>query len=84
MHAAGGKSDPYFEIRRAFGPGYESPSAFQGKEPYRGKHVDKPLYKSEYVANDLNPTWKARALDLNRCDLSCGERSTVTETNIVI
>jgi len=66
VHNAGGKSDPYFEIRSAFGRGYVSPSAKQGKEPYQGKHDDKPLYKSEHVSNDLNPIWKARALDLNR------------------
>jgi hypothetical protein len=63
---AGGKSDPYFEIRSAFGRGYVSPSTMQGKEPYQGKHNDKPLYKSEYVSKDLNPIWKAQALDLNR------------------
>ncbi len=70
MSTAGGKSDPYFEIRRAFGPGYESPGTKQGKEPYQGKHVDNPLYRSEYVLNDLNPVWKAHVLDLNRCGLT--------------
>jgi hypothetical protein len=66
MPTAGGKSDPYFEIRRAFGPGYESPSTKKGKEFYQGRHVDNPLYRSEQVPKDLNPVWRARALDLNR------------------
>ncbi len=42
----------------------------QGAKPYQGKHVAKPLYKSEYVSNDLNPTWKALVLDLNRRGLN--------------
>jgi hypothetical protein len=65
---AGGKSDPYYKIRQAFGPGYQSPDVKAG---YKGKHKCKSLYKSEVVPNNLNPEWKARLLDLNRCARCC-------------
>ena len=62
----GGKSDPYYEVRRAFGEGYKSPTL---NPQYMGEHdsADAPFYKSEYIKNELNPTWKAHVLDLRRC-----------------
>ena len=65
---AGGKSDPYYKIRQAFGPGYQSPDVNAG---YNGKHKCKALYKSEVVPRNLDPVWKTRLLDLNRCTRCC-------------
>ncbi len=60
---SGGKSDPYYKIRQAFGLGYQTPDVKKG---YKGKHKCKALYKSEVVPNNLDPLWKVHLLDLTR------------------
>jgi hypothetical protein len=69
----GGLSDPYFTIRKAFGPGYTPPNKdSQGRDAkpyYEGKHKDPPFLKSEYITKDLNPSWKTCAIDLERCGI---------------
>ena len=69
----GGLSDPYFTIRKAFGPGYTPPNKdSQGRDSkpyYEGKHKDPPFLKSEYITKDLNPSWKTCAIDLERCGI---------------
>lgn len=72
----GGKSDPYYEIRPAFGPGYVTPNHDVNGRPlatrvYAGKHSDKAFLKSDVVKNELNPRWKTHLLDLTElCHLN--------------
>jgi hypothetical protein len=75
----GGKSDPFFEIRPAFGaPGgitYVSPNKDSRgndlpKRSYEGKHQTRPFVKSEVVLNQLNPSWKTILIELNELILN--------------
>jgi len=70
----GGKSDPYYQIRPAFGaPGgipYVSPNKdSRGNDlptrNYEGAHRTRAFLESEVVANQLNPVWSTQLLDLN-------------------
>ena len=70
----GGKSDPFWELRPAFGsPGgmpYVSPNKDSRgndlpKRNYEGKHQTQPFVKSEVVTNELNPSWQTMLIELN-------------------
>ena len=70
----GGKSDPYYHIRPAFGaPGgipYVSPNKDSRgndlpKRTYQGEHRTRPFLESEVVPKQLNPVWNTQLLDLN-------------------
>jgi len=70
----GGKSDPYFEVRAAFGatagipyisPNKDSRGNDLPKKTYKGKHDSQAFLQSEVVPNELNPTWCSHLLQLN-------------------
>lgn len=70
----GGKSDPYYQIRPAFGaPGgvpYVSPNKdSRGNDlptrTYEGAHRTRAFLESEVVPKQLNPVWSTQLLDLN-------------------
>jgi hypothetical protein len=81
-----GKSDPFYEIRPAFGkPGgipYVSPdkNSFGQDLPtkkYKGEHKDKPFLRSHVVDNDCNPSWDMQLVLLNELFDASGEGAVV-------
>ena len=72
MRSAGGKSDPFFEVRKAHGDVKDDQGTVlfayrQPGESYMGSMDEKTLLvRSNIVRNCLNPTWQEVEVDLGR------------------